>query len=88
MNSRTLRAERLRSHRLTALARSVVDAARRMLAVQAQEFRAGRWALAARTTGAPTLRGVDRLFNRGTLVRAWTQRGTLHVIPADDLAPI
>lgn len=86
MDPRTVRVERLRSHRLTAPAPSVADAARHMLAVQAQEFWAGRWALAARTTGAPTLRSVDRLFNRGTLVRAWTQRGTLHVVPAEDLA--
>ena len=57
-----------------------------MLAVQSQEFWAGRWALAARATGAPTLRAVDRLFSQGTLVRAWTQRGTLHIIAADDLA--
>jgi hypothetical protein len=86
MDPHTLRASRLRSHRLTAPARSVADAARHMLAVQAQEFWAGRWALAARATGAPTLRAVDRLFNRGTLVRAWTQRGTLHIIPAEDLS--
>ncbi|MGO2745459.1 DNA glycosylase AlkZ-like family protein, partial [Microbacterium sp.] len=86
MDTGMLRAERLRSHRLTAQAPSVADAARHMLAVQAQEFWAGRWALAARTTGAPTLRAVDRLFNRGVLVRAWTQRGTLHIIPAEDLA--
>lgn len=57
-----------------------------MLAVQAQEFWAGRWALAARTTGESTLHTVDRLFNRGSLVRGWTQRGTLHIIAADDLA--
>lgn len=57
-----------------------------MLAVQAQEFWAGRWALAARTTGAPTLRAVDRLFNRRMLVRGWTQRGTLHIVAAEDLA--
>lgn len=86
MDQDTLRAARLRSHRLTAPARSVADAAHHMLAVQAQEFWAGRWALAARTTGAPTLRAVDRLFNRGALVRAWTQRGTLHILPAEDLA--
>ncbi len=86
MEPHTVRAERLRSHRLTAPAPSVADAARHMLAVQAQEFWAGRWALAARATGAPTLRAVDRLFNRGVLVRAWTQRGTLHIIPAEDLA--
>lgn len=86
MNSHTLRVERLRSHRLTARVRSIADAARHMLAVQAQDFSAGRWALAARTTGTPTLRAVDRLFNRGVLVRAWTQRGTLHIVPAEDLA--
>ncbi len=51
-----------------------------------QDFWAGRWALAARATGSPTLRAVDRLFNRGVLVRAWTQRGTLHIVPAEDLA--
>ncbi|WP_194420122.1 winged helix DNA-binding domain-containing protein [Microbacterium abyssi] len=86
MEPHALRAERLRSHRLTAPARSVADAARHLLAVQAQEFWAGRWALAARTSTAPTLRAVDRLFNRGVLIRAWTQRGTLHILPAEDLA--
>lgn len=86
MDTQSLRDERLRSHRFTAPARSSADAARHLLAVQAQEFWAGRWALAARTTGSQTLRGVDRLFNRGTLVRSWTQRGTLHIVPADDLA--
>ncbi|WP_300266349.1 winged helix DNA-binding domain-containing protein [Microbacterium sp.] len=86
MDAQSLRDARLRSHRLTAPARSVADAARHLLAVQAQEFWAGRWALAARTTGSPTLRGVDRLFNRGALVRSWTQRGTLHIVPAEDVA--
>src|SRR5690606_1301913 len=59
---------------------------RHMLAVQAQEFWAGRWALAVRTSGAPMLRGVDKLFDAGVLVRTWTQRGTLHIVPAEDLA--
>jgi len=86
MDPHLLRSLRMRSHWLTAPARSVTDAARHMLAVQAQDFWAGRWALAARTTGTPTLSGVDRLFNRGALVRAWTQRGTLHIVPAEDLA--
>lgn len=85
MEISALRAERLRSHRLTAPAPTPADAARHLLAVQAQEFWAGRWALAARSAGAPTLRQIDRLFDRGVLVRAWTQRGTLHVVPAEDL---
>ena len=76
---------RLRSHRLTAPAPSLVDAAQHMLAVQSQEFWGGRWALASRTAGAPTIRDVDALFDAGVLVRAWTQRGTLHIVPARDL---
>jgi len=81
----TLRAERLRAHRLTAPVPTVTAAARHMLAVQSQDFAAGRWALAVRTRGATTLRTVDRAFDRGDLVRAWTMRGTLHTIPARDL---
>ncbi|MFF7291848.1 winged helix DNA-binding domain-containing protein [Microbacterium sp. NPDC008134] len=85
MNPTKLRRERLRSHRLTARAASVVDAAGHMLAVQSQDFTAGRWALAARTRGTVTLAAVDRAFDRGDIVRAWTMRGTLHTIPARDL---
>lgn len=79
-------AERLRSHRLTAPAATVTDAAAHMLAVQSQDFLAGRWALGVRTKGEPTLAAVDAAFGRGELVRAWTTRGTLHIIPARDLA--
>ncbi|WP_243230812.1 winged helix DNA-binding domain-containing protein [Microbacterium sp. CIAB417] len=86
MTPAKLRAERLRSHRLTAPAPTVADAASHLLAVQSQEFWGGRWALATRTAGAPTMRAVDALFDDGTLIRAWTQRGTLHIVPARDFA--
>ncbi|MBO0980131.1 winged helix DNA-binding domain-containing protein [Microbacterium sp. SD291] len=85
MKTATLLAERLRSHRLTAPASTVTDAAAHMLAVQSQDFTAGRWALAARTRAGAVLSDVDRAFDRGGLVRAWTMRGTLHIIPARDL---
>ncbi|PRB16594.1 winged helix DNA-binding domain-containing protein [Microbacterium sp. MYb62] len=85
MNTATLRAERLRSHRLTAPTRTVADAARHMLAVQSQDFTAGRWALAVRSKDPVGLPAVDRAFDRGELVRGWTMRGTLHTIPARDL---
>jgi hypothetical protein len=85
MATSSLLPERLRSHRLSAPARSVTAAAAHMLAVQSQDFMAGRWALATRTKGEPTLTVVDRAFKRGELVRAWTMRGTLHIIPARDL---
>ncbi|WP_235566820.1 winged helix DNA-binding domain-containing protein [Microbacterium sp. Root61] len=77
---------RLRSHRLSAPAPSIAEAAMHMLATQGQEFWGGRWALAARTRGTPTVSDVDAAFDRGEIVRSWTMRGTIHVIPARDLA--
>ncbi|GAA5095246.1 winged helix DNA-binding domain-containing protein [Microbacterium yannicii] len=81
-----MRSERLRSHRLSAPARTIAEAARHMLATQAQEFWGGRWAVAARTRGAMTVSDVDSAFDRGEIVRSWTMRGTIHLIPAEDLA--
>ena len=81
-----LLSERLRSHRLTAPAGTVEDAASHMLATQAQDFSGGRWALAVRSRGSPTLRDLDAAFDRGSLVRAWTQRGTIHIVRPNDLA--
>ncbi len=80
------RALRWRSHRIASPAPSVGEAAAHMLAVQGQEFWGGRWALAARTKGDLALSDVDAAFDRGELVRSWTMRGTIHVVPAADLA--
>ena len=77
---------RLRSHRLSAPAPTITAAAAHMLATQGQEFWGGRWALAARTKGDPSVRDVDAAFDSGEIVRSWTMRGTIHVIPARDLA--
>ena len=77
-----IRDRRLRSHLLSAPARTVAEAAEHMLATQGQEFWGGRWALAARTKGEPAISAVDAAFDRGELVRSWTMRGTVHVIPA------
>lgn len=85
MTPRTVLEHRLRSHRLTAPAASTTDAARHMLAVQSQDLLAGRWALGVRTRGSSRIADVDAAFARGELVRAWTMRGTLHIIPAHDL---
>ena len=80
-----LLALRLRHHRLAAPARTVAAAAAHMLATQTQEFWGGRWALAVRSSGAPTMRSVDAAFDDGTLVRSWTMRGALHITPAEDV---
>ena len=76
---------RLQSHRLSAPAKTVAEAASHMLATQAQEFWGGRWAIASRTLGAPTVRDVDAAFDRREIVRSWTMRGTIHIIPLRDL---
>ncbi len=76
---------RLRSHLLSAPAGSITEAASHMVATQAQEFWGGRWALAQRTRGEPTVRDVDAAFDRGEIVRSWTMRGTIHIVAARDL---
>ena len=86
MDVAELRSARLRAHRLTAPAADVGAAAAHLLAVQAQEFWGGRWALGVRTTGEPGLSDVDAAFDAGRIVRTWTQRGTIHILPAADLA--
>lgn len=85
MKTSQWREERLRWQGLTAPEADVAGAAARLLAVQSQDFTAGRWALAVRTKGDVRLRDVDAAFDRGDLVRAWTMRGTLHTIPARDV---
>lgn len=85
MSTPEFAAQRMRSHLLSAPASTLADTAGHMLAVQAQEFWAGRWALAVRTAGEPVLREVDAAFEDGTLVRSWTQRGTLHIVRSVDL---
>ena len=74
MKTSRWREERLRWQGLTAPAADVTGAAARLLAVQSQDFTAGRWALAVRTKGGVRLRDVDAAFDRGDIVRAWTMR--------------
>ena len=54
-----------------------------LLAVQAQDLRAARLALRARGTGF-TAADVDAALRSGELVIAWLNRGTLHLVRAED----
>lgn len=54
-----------------------------MTCLQAQDFRAGRSAVALRA-GCPVAE-VDAALNAGSVVRSWPMRGTLHLVPAADL---
>ncbi|GAA1596080.1 winged helix DNA-binding domain-containing protein [Leucobacter chromiireducens subsp. chromiireducens] len=62
----------------------IAATARRMLAVQGQDWRASRWALGVRTPGT-TVSDVHAAFESGLLVRSWPMRGTIHVVAAEDI---
>jgi len=93
-----LTTEHLRSIRLAALGlrgssvpgsqSETVDAlaqvGRRFLAMQGQDFAAARWALGQRVPGA-THSDVRAVLDSGLLVRSWPMRGTLHVVPGEDI---
>lgn len=63
---------------------TVVDAVRRVVGVQAQDTRAARLAIRARTEGL-TVSDVDDAVRRGDVVRTWAMRGTLHMLAAEDV---
>ncbi len=82
--SDTLR-RRLTAQQLTGPpARSAVEVARRLLAVQAQDPRGARLAIRARTRGVSAA-DIDReLTEERSLVITWCNRGTLHLVAAED----
>ncbi len=55
-----------------------------MLAMQAQDFSAAKWAVGVRGPGM-TAADVDSALSDGTIVRSWPLRGTLHMTAAEDL---
>lgn len=76
---------RLRAHGLVGEGLpSPLAVAERMLAVQAQDFRSGCWALGVRSPGS-TVADVAAAIDSGSVVRSWPMRGTLHFVPATDL---
>jgi hypothetical protein len=87
MNARdeTLIAERLAAQQLTGPpAATAVAAVRRLLAVQGQDARGARLAIRARTAGL-TAADVDHgLTVERSLLISWLNRGTLHLVTAED----
>jgi hypothetical protein len=63
---------------------SPVDVVERMLAMQAQDFLAGKWAIGIRSPGLSST-DVDAAINSGAILRSWPMRGTLHFVPPADL---
>lgn len=77
-------AKRLAAQALSTPLPTVADVCRRLFGIQGQDLTQVRWALGVRCAGA-TLADVDRAFASGAIVRAWSMRGTLHVVPSEDL---
>jgi hypothetical protein len=63
--------------------RSAEAVARQLLAVQAQNLRAGRLAVRARTRGL-TVSSVNAELESAAVVISWFQRGTLHLVCRED----
>jgi len=81
MSLRARRAAAQLLHRPSAL--GAAELARRLLAVQAQDLRSALLALRARdaSVAAPDVRAA---LDAGELVVAWLNRGTLHLVAAED----
>jgi hypothetical protein len=65
-------------------AAGVAEVVGRLLAVQAQDLRAARLALRARTTGLAAADVDGALTHERSVVVAWLMRGTLHMVGRDD----
>lgn len=61
-----------------------VEAVRRLLALQAQDFPGALWSLGLRVPGS-TAASVEAAHASGAIVRSWPMRGTLHLVAAEDL---
>ena len=65
-------------------ATDVVEATRHLLAIQAQDPRGARLALRVRTAGGHASAVDDALTNERSLIISWVNRGTLHLVAAED----
>jgi len=78
------REARLRSQLLTHReGRSPLNVVRHLLAIQAQDLRGARLAIRPRSTGVVAA-DVDAALARRELLVSWLNRGTLHLVAADD----
>lgn len=75
-----LAAQRIAGHALG----TATEAVRWMTALQAQDYNGVLTSVALRTTSG-TRRGVEVALDAGEVVKSWPMRGTLHLVPAEDL---
>ncbi len=60
------------------------EVVRHMLALQAQDFAGAKWSIGLRTATAVDA-DVEAAIAAREIVRSWPMRGTLHIVPAEDL---
>lgn len=66
-------------------ARTPLEVAQWFGALQAQDAASGHWSLGVRCAGSTEVEVVDA-FERRELLRTWPMRGTIHIVPARDVA--
>ncbi|HEY6801481.1 MAG TPA: winged helix DNA-binding domain-containing protein [Agromyces sp.] len=82
-----VRAARLETHGFRGGVPTVTEAVRRLGAVQAQDFTAAKWVLGSRVPGSVAA-DVDAALESGEIVRSWPLRGTLHLLPSEQLRAV
>ena len=86
----TATAQQVRMWRMTSLLldapaeRSPLEVARWFGALQAQDAASGHWSLGLRCAGLTETNVLDA-FERADVVRTWPMRGTIHIVPAQDV---
>ena len=75
-----LAAQRIEGSKVT----SPSEVVRWMLAMQAQDLVASKWAVGLRAPGS-TLVDVDAALADGSVIRSWPMRGTLHLVAPQDI---
>lgn len=61
------------------------EVVRHLGAVQAQDYVQALWAVGLRMPAGTTVSDVEQALRDGTIVRTWIMRGTLHLVPAEDV---
>ena len=85
MNKSLIVYQRLRNQRLSSTEfKRPVEVVRWLGAVQAQEFRAAKWAVAQRMRNA-TDDSIERAFNNGEIIRTHVMRPTWHFVSSEDI---
>ncbi|MEM9951694.1 MAG: winged helix DNA-binding domain-containing protein [Chloroflexota bacterium] len=84
MQSSDIGQHRLTTHRISQNQHeSVANVVRWQGAMQAQDYKQSLWAIGARLQSA-TIDTVEQALADAQIVRTWSQRGTIHYVPAED----